>query len=183
MKFSLFPVDPGNDPEYHSARHTVVSETHKTHLLVDGSNIMHAWPELRALLPRERDAARSRLSLAVASLHDVEHLRVTVVFDGRGDALTVERPAGQATFSHIHTPTGTTADDVIVQLVKKARDPGHCLVATDDRGEREAIEALGAAAISSADLAGRVRRAEQRQTAQVAHRGRENEKEWRRSRG
>ena len=155
-----------------------MSEPFKKHLLVDGSNIMHAWPELRALLARDRDAARSRLSHAVAPLHDVEHLRVTVVFDGRGAELTVERPAGEATFAHIHTPTGTTADEVIVQLVQGAREPGDCLVATDDRGEREAIEALGAAAISSADLEGRARRAAQRQGAQVARRTRQNDREW-----
>ena len=32
------------------------------HLLVDGPNILHAWPELRALLRRDRDAARSSSS-------------------------------------------------------------------------------------------------------------------------
>jgi len=54
------------------------------------------------------------------------------------------------------------------------------VVATDDRGEREAVEALGAAVISAADLAGRASRASQRQAAQVEHHGRKTEKEWRR---
>lgn len=150
---------------------------------MDGSNIMHAWPELEPLLARERGAARSRLSLAVAPLHDIEHLRVTVVFDGRGDGLTVERPSGQADFAHIYTPTGTTADAVIVQLVKAAKVPADCVVATDDRGLRGAIEALGAAALSAGDLAGWVARAAGRQSARVNLLARENEKEWRRPRG
>lgn len=157
-----------------------MSDPSKRHLLVDGSNIMHAWPELRPLLARERDAARSRVSMAVAPLHDVEHLRVTVVFDGRGKGLTSELPSGHATFAHIHTPTGTTADEVIVQLVRQSRSPAGCVVATDDRGVRQAVEALGAASISAADLAGWTRRAAERQGAQVAHLGRENEKKWRR---
>jgi predicted RNA-binding protein with PIN domain len=38
------------------------------HLLVNGANILHAWPELRRLLTRDRDAAR-RPSVKVAALH------------------------------------------------------------------------------------------------------------------
>ena len=49
--------------------------TGQKHLLVDGSNIMHAWPELRALLAGDRDTARARLSRAVRILHDLEQVR------------------------------------------------------------------------------------------------------------
>ena len=157
-----------------------MSNSTKKHLLVDGSNILHAWPEFRTLLPRGRHAARSRLSHALAPLHDIEGFRLTLVFDGSGSELTVERPAGEASFVHIHTPSGTTADNVIIQLVGCAKAPGDCVVATDDRGEREAVAALGAAVISAADLAGRASRASQRQAAQVEHHGRKTEKEWRR---
>jgi predicted RNA-binding protein with PIN domain len=150
------------------------------HLLVDGSNIMHAWPELRGLLPAGRDTARARLSQAVRVLHDLEQVRVTLVFDGRGSELSVEQPAGQATFAHVYTPAGTTADDVIAQLVGQAREPASCIVATDDRGERQAVETLGAAALSSADLASWISRAEQRQQAQLGERRRVNEAKWRR---
>jgi len=149
------------------------------HLLIDGSNIMHAWPELSALLPGDRAAARSRLSQAVRVVHDAEQVRVTVVFDGRGSALTVEQPAGPPTFAHIYTPAGTTADDVIAQLVGQAREPSACLVATDDRGERQAVEALGATCLSSADLASWVKRAEQRQQVRLQDRRRDNDVNWR----
>jgi predicted RNA-binding protein with PIN domain len=154
--------------------------TGQKHLLVDGSNIMHAWPELRALLAGDRDTARARLSRAVRILHDLEQVRVTLVFDGRGSELSIEQPGGQATFAHIHTPAGTTADDVIAQVVGQARAPADCLVATDDRGERQAIEALGAGGISSADLASWIARAEKRQQAQLGERRRDNESQWRR---
>jgi predicted RNA-binding protein with PIN domain len=151
------------------------------HLLVDGSNIMNAWPELRALLKRDRDGARARLSQALRVLHDAEQVRVTIVFDGRGETLSIEQPAGQPTFAHLYTPSGTTADDVIAQLVGQARLPADCLVATDDRGERQAIETLGAAGLSSADLAGWIGRVEKRQQSGLAERRLSNEKAWRRS--
>ncbi len=149
------------------------------HLLVDGSNVMHAWPELRALLPDGRDAARARLTEAVGVLHDLEGLRVTLVFDGRGAQLAAEQPSGAATFARLHTPAGVTADDAIIQLVGQARRPADCVVATDDRGERQAVEALGAAVISAADLAGWVGRAGQRQRARLAAGRRESERRWR----
>jgi uncharacterized protein len=151
------------------------------HLLVDGANILHAWPELRALLKRDRDAARSRLSQALTSIHDVELTRVTLVFDGRGSELVIERPSGHATFTHLYTPTGTTADDVIEQLVGKSTSAAACVVATDDRAERRTVESLGAVSVSSDELAAWVARVEQRQRAQLAGLKRENERDWRRS--
>ena len=150
------------------------------HLLIDGSNILHAWPELRALLKRDRDAARASLSQRVSAIHDVEQTRVTIIFDGRGSELVVERPSGHPTFTHLYTPSGMTADDVIEQLVGNADDASRCLVATDDRAERQTVEALGAAGISSADLASWVVRIEERQRAQVSGLKRENDQEWRR---
>jgi predicted RNA-binding protein with PIN domain len=149
------------------------------HLLVDGSNVMHAWPELRALLPDRRESARGRLAQAVGVLHDLEGIRVTLVFDGRGAQLSVEQPTGAGTFAQVHTPAGVTADDAIIQLVRQARRPADCVVATDDRGERQAVEALGAAVISADDLAGWVGRAGERQQARLDAGRRENEQRWR----
>jgi predicted RNA-binding protein with PIN domain len=150
------------------------------HLLIDGANILHAWPELRSLLKRDRDAARARLSHVVSVIHDVEQLRVTIVFDGRGAELVLERPSGQATFTHLYTPTGTTADDVIEQLVGNAASAADCLVATDDRAEWQTVEALGAVGVSSVELARWVARLEERQRAQLSGLKRENERDWRR---
>ncbi len=153
---------------------------HEKHLLIDGGNILHAWPELRALIKRDRDAARARLSLKVSAIHDGGQARVTLVFDGRGDELVIERPSGETSLTHLYTPSGLTADDVIERLIGKAGDPSIYIVATDDRAERQTVEALGAATMSSSDLAAWVERAEARQRAQVSGRSRENEREWRR---
>jgi predicted RNA-binding protein with PIN domain len=153
---------------------------YEKHLLVDGSNIMHAWPDLRVLLARDRDAARARLSQMLSVIHDAEQTRLTLVFDGRGEDLVVECPGGIKTYAHIYTPAGTTADDVIEQLVGKAAEPSLCIVATDDRAERQTIEATGAAGISARELLAWIERAEQRQQSQLKERRRENEKNWRR---
>jgi hypothetical protein len=157
-----------------------MADPYQKHLLVDGSNVMHAWPELRALLPRDRATARTRLSQAVAVLHDAEQIRVSLVFDGRGAEISIEQPSGHAMFAHIHTPSGLTADDVIESLVGQSREPGSCVVATDDRAERQVIESLGAVGMSAADLAAWIKRVEGRQGARLAERRRANDEKWRR---
>jgi predicted RNA-binding protein with PIN domain len=148
------------------------------HLLIDGANILHAWPESRALLKRDRSAARSQLAQRVAAIHDGEQVRVTLVFDGRGKELVVERPSGQVTFSILYTPSSLTADDVIEQLVGQAAEPVNCVVATDDQAERQTVAATGAQVISSEDLAAWVRRAETRQSATVTDLRRSNSRHW-----
>jgi len=148
------------------------------HLLIDGSNILHAWPELRTILRRERDVAREKLSQMVRVIHDTEQVRLTVVFDGRGSELLVEHPGDLKTFSHVYTPVGMTADDAIEQLVGKAADPSLCIVATDDRAERQTIEATGAAGISAEELRAWVGRTEIRQQTQLASQRRKNEEIW-----
>ena len=139
------------------------------HLLVDGANLLHAWPELRAMLPHQRPAARALLARRVGVIHDVEEMRVTLVFDGRGPELALERPSDEPTFSVLHTPSALTADDVIEQLVGSPNsEPARCIVATGDRAERQTVETLGARAISPEELAAWVERASARQGSRVS---------------
>ncbi len=157
---------------------SVGSVAFEKHLLVDGANLLHAWPELRALMKRDRSAARSQLVQQLGAVHDAEQARVTVVFDGRGDELVVERPSGHVTFSVLYTPTSLTADDVIEQLVGRAADASLCYVATGDQAERQTIEAAGAVWVPPADLAAWVERAESRLASDVRVLNRENAKKW-----
>jgi predicted RNA-binding protein with PIN domain len=150
------------------------------HLLVDGANVLRAWPDLNALAARDKDAARGQLSQTLRVLHDTEGWRVTLVFDGRGPELTVEQPGGHATFAHIFTPVDLTADDVIEQLVGRAADPATCTVATADRAEQQTIAALGAAWCSPEDLRAWCDRAAARQAGQVSGLRRANDRDWRR---
>ena len=149
------------------------------HLLIDGTNILHAWPDLRALLKRDRAAARAQLVQRAAVIHDGEQVRMTVVFDGRGAELLVERPSAQTTLSVLSTPDAQTADDVIEQLVAQASDPAACIVATADRAERETVEASGARVIPPEELESWIRRIEVRQDAQVGALRRANAGKWR----
>lgn len=158
-------------PARHAARVKDLVATHRSgtvscmatavsHLLVDGSNVMHAWPHLNGLAQRDRHAARARLVETLTVLQDGSDGRITVVFDGRGPELVVERPTGHVSFSVLTTPVGTTADDVIERLVARGSDPSTCVVATADRGFRETVMAAGGQVITPEELAARVTRAE-----------------------
>jgi len=151
------------------------------HLLVDGSNIVHAWPELRRVLTTEgRDVARAQLVERLRVLHDFEHLRVSVVFDGRGADLTIERPTPHATFSVLYSPAGMTADDVIEQLAAQSVKAGGVIVASGDGAECTTVAALGAEVVSPEQLAAWVVHAGGRQTDAVRRHSRATEARWRR---
>lgn len=149
------------------------------HLFVDGANILHAWPELRVLLPKDRDAARARLAERLRPIHDSEGVHVTLVHDGRGPELVVERPTSAATFSIIYTPSFLTADSVIERLVAKSAAMADCFVASGDRAIRETILASGATWISPDDLTAWIERAGQQQARQLDRLRRSTEKKWR----
>lgn len=150
------------------------------HLLVDAANVAHAWPDLRTLLKRDRETARSRLVRRLEALHDAESVRVTVVIDGRGREIVIEYPSGQDTLTVVYTPSSLTADDVIEQMVGRSPMPELCEVATGDQAERNTIEALGAVWVSTADLLARVERAERRLSSKAAGLNRVTEQEWKR---
>ena len=148
------------------------------HLLIDGANILHAWPEIAAVLRRDGDAARAQLILRAAAIHDEEAMRVTVVFDGRGEDIAVEHPSKQASLSVVFTPTGVTADTVIERMVGRSADPANCVVATDDRAERETVIAAGATAISASELIAWIERVESRRAAALKALRRSNDTRW-----
>ncbi len=158
-------------------------EKARTHLLVDGSNVLQAWPETRALARRDREAAKALLLRRVAVLHDHAGWRVTVVFDGRGSELHVESVGGAADFACVHTPAGATADDVIERLVARSTEPASCLVATADQAERATVEASGGAWCPPEDLARRIDRMDTGRSRRIGRVNADADRRWRASGG
>jgi predicted RNA-binding protein with PIN domain len=115
------------------------------HLIVDGYNLIHSHPELKKIIQAHgSDAARDALIKEIAILHDYEGWRMTVVFDGRGDAMGVEYPLKHRTFGCVFSPTGISADEVIQGLVEKFSNRDDLVVATGDGGIRIFIQTNGA---------------------------------------
>ena len=176
-------VHRAGDCQAASRRHARDCVEFEKHLLVDGYNIAHAWPELRRVLVAQgRDVARAQLVERLLVLHDFERLRVSVVFDGRGADIAIERPTRHTTFSVLYTPGGMTADDLIEQLAVQSAKPADVWVATADQAERDTVEARGVQVLTPEQLAEWVERVGRAQTVAVEQHTKRTAAEWKRGR-
>jgi hypothetical protein len=131
-------------------------------LIVDGYNIIHAWPALHAtLLEKGLEDARRKLITALAEYAAQTGVAVTVVFDAHG------RPGGLPSteqFDGVTVLFGSkraTADHVIERAAYRASQRGEgadVVVATDDRLERDVVGAMGVATMGARALEAEVAR-------------------------
>lgn len=115
-----------------------------TYLLVDGHNVMHAWPELKQLQRQasRRHQARQQLLQRLRHLQDMTGTRVVVVFDGTQSQGSEERePEGLQIF---YAAAGATADRLIERLAAKYAPLHRLRVASADGLVRETVLACGA---------------------------------------
>ena len=131
-------------------------------LLVDGYNIIWAWPELRALAQGDIKAARDRLTDILMNYGGYVRAHVILVFD----AYKVRGGTGEVNhlpnLDVIYTKEAETADLYIEkaahELAKKSR---RVTVATSDAVEQVIICGAGAARMSADGFLEEVKRTEQ----------------------
>jgi uncharacterized protein len=173
LKLSMLEFPPTNRDNLPTLR-----MDYSRHLLIDAYNVIHQWPETRRELRRGSQFAREMLAAAVRVIHDREHLRVTLVFDGQGTDVTLERPGAQLTFSYLYAPSSMSADDVIERMVGASPDPGSFIVVTQDLPQRRTIEALGGTVLTPRDLQDWVARAERAVAKDLDAHRKMVDKEW-----
>lgn len=139
----------------------MLSSSSPTVLLVDGYNIIGAWPKLRKLARKSNmDLARVRLVEMLSSFVAFRGYQATVIFD----AYIHQTPAHQeisATGIEIHyTAYGETADTVIERYCAQLEwEYCRVLVATSDRVEQLVVTGFGAEWLSAQQLQEEVKRA------------------------
>lgn len=148
------------------------------HLLIDGYNVLHQWPPYRQLLKAAVVAASDRLIEEVRPIHDMDRVRVTIVFDGSGTQTQIERPSGEQTFSVLYAPAEVTADGLIEQLVARAQLPYHCTVVSRDNLVAESIRASGAVLMTVDWLFDWVERCQSRMDSEAGRRQRAQRQDW-----
>jgi hypothetical protein len=131
-------------------------------LIVDGYNIIHAWPALKTtLLNRGLEDARRQLISALAEYSAQTGVAVTVVFDGQA------RPGGLPSDEHhdgvtvVFGSKRASADHVIERAAYRAAQRGEgadVVVATDDRLERDVVGGMGVATMGARALEAEVAR-------------------------
>jgi uncharacterized protein len=131
-------------------------------LIVDGYNIIHAWPALNLTMrTRGLEDARRQLVAALAEYAAQTGVSVTVVFDGQarsGGLLGAERLDGVTV---LFGSKRATADHIIERAAYRAVQRGEgadMVVATDDRLERDVVGGMGVATMGARALEAEVAR-------------------------
>ena len=132
----------------------------KEYLIVDGYNIIGAWPELQALKEENLEYARARL-IEILSAHAVLSKRIVIlVFD----AYQVKKNSSSREMIQgievIYTKENVTADMAIERLTAQIPKHQKVFVATSDRLQQETIWGKGAFRISAMELKREVEQAE-----------------------
>jgi uncharacterized protein len=129
-------------------------------LIVDGYNIIGAWPHLRVLRDSNLEEARNLLIEAVAEYQGFSGTRCIVVFD----AYNVPGLGREYRIRNVevyYTKEKETADECIERLVKElSRRRRQIYVATSDFTEQNVAFGSGALRLSARELLLRVRESE-----------------------
>ena len=138
-------------------------------LIVDGYNVVHAWPSLKRLLSTAKlEDARDELVRRLSVLGMVSGEDVTVVFDAHHSKAMSNSEETVDGIRVIFTRKGHSADHSIERLAYKASELGEVItVATSDRFQGDLVRGMGGAVISALELERRVNDAEQEITRRV----------------
>ena len=116
------------------------------HLIIDGNNAMHAIPEIKRQMNRDRNLARDsflRMLEPLVSGND----RVTAVFDGRAGKGSLEKYDRMESFDIYYSSSREGADGAIERMVMGATSPERICVVTNDNLIRNCAYANGASAM------------------------------------
>ncbi len=131
-------------------------------LVVDGYNIIHAWPSLKRLLGVSLEAARDKLIERLSVYGLVTGAEVTVVFDSHQKASRTNAEQLVEGVRVIFTRRGHSADQVIERIAYEATGAGGVVtVATSDHSQSDMVRGMGGAVITATELERRVLDAEE----------------------
>src|SRR3989449_9079521 len=125
-------------------------------LIVDGYNIIFAWPELSAVKDVKLEDARDLLISILADYAAMTRQKVTVVFDShrRPDAEASEQTISGVEV--VYSGRKTSADHVIGRLLFEARASAEVTVATSDAVHRDLALGRKIKTVSALTLKGQV---------------------------
>lgn len=119
------------------------------YLLVDGYNIIFAWPELKSLAAEDVSAARGVLEDILADYHGFRRCQVILVFD----AYKVKRNPGSVEQRNgiyvVYTKEAETADMYIEKTTYRLQKDHRVRVATSDNLEQMIVLGHGALRLSA----------------------------------
>jgi predicted RNA-binding protein with PIN domain len=126
-------------------------------LLVDGYNIIHAWPELKKISEYSLEDARHALLEILQDFQGYKGYRIIVVFDAHMIQGGLEHKENMGNIEVVYTKENETADHYIERWIDEAAKNMRVMVATSDFIEQSVVLSKGALRISARELLEQVR--------------------------
>ena len=127
------------------------------HLIVDGYNIIYAWPEFCDDKDTDIQHARYRLISILADYSSFCGQKVLVVFDAYKQKNLSGRVEKIDGVEVIYTKSGETADALIERLTGELLAKGEVYVATSDWAEQVIVFGRGAYRLTPGELRARIK--------------------------
>jgi small GTP-binding protein len=137
------------EPSNYIARQKEVKEEY---LLVDGYNVIYAWPELKGLAEENMDGARIRLLDSLSNYQGIRKCRIIVVFDAYRVQGHLEEVIDYHNIHVVYTKETQTADQYIEKFAHDNQIKYNITVATSDGLQQIIIRGAGSALLSAREL-------------------------------
>ncbi|MCR4443086.1 MAG: NYN domain-containing protein [Peptococcaceae bacterium] len=122
------------------------------YLVIDGYNMINAWPELNRIKEESFEDARQKLIEILENYQGIKKIRIIIVFDAHQVKGGLERKETHHSVEVIFTREGETADMLIERMVGELSRRGYTFVATSDWIEQSISLQRGALRISAREL-------------------------------
>lgn len=129
------------------------------YLLVDGYNVIYAWPELKGFAEENMDGARIRLLDTLSNYQGIRKCRIIVVFDAYRVQGHLEEVIDYHNIHVVYTREAQTADQYIEKFAHDNQIKYNITVATSDGLQQIIIRGAGSALLSARELKDEIDRA------------------------
>ena len=118
-------------------------------MLVDGYNIIFAWPDLKVLAERNMESARQVLADILCNYQGFKQCNVILVFDAYKVANGIRKQIEYNNIQIVYTGERETADALIEKISYQLKDKYRVRVATSDSAEQMTVLGYGALRLSA----------------------------------
>jgi small GTP-binding protein len=134
-------------------------EAREEYLLVDGYNVIFAWPDLKGFAEDNMDGARLRLLDALDEYRGIRKCRIIAVFDAYRVQGHQEELFDYGNIHVVYTREAQTADHFIEKFAHDNQEKYDITVATSDGLQQIIIRGSGCAVLSARELKEEMERA------------------------
>ena len=151
--------ESAQDPVFHGARQ---AESREKYLLVDGYNVIYAWPELKELVDGNMEGARMKLLDALSNYQGIRRCQIIVVFDAYRVQRHQEDVLDYYNIHMVYTREAQTADQYIEKFAHDNKKKYDITVATSDGLQQMIIRGAGCSLLSARELKIEIEKANER---------------------